>query len=119
MVVVYARAGDPARPDTLRDSAMKEAEIKDKLADLHRILRAGPIRPKGQVGQRAQGLYEPVAAEPGLTIPESLDQLRLQLKYLLFDLEATKRENRYLRQMLETRRGGGSHDPLDGADPAP
>ncbi len=32
---------------------------------------------------------------------EGLDFLRLWLKYLLFDLEATRRENAYLRKMLE------------------
>ena len=32
---------------------------------------------------------------------ESLDHLRLTVKYLLFDLEATRRENQYLRKMLE------------------
>ena len=32
---------------------------------------------------------------------ESLDYLRLSVKYLVFDLEATRRENAYLRRMLE------------------
>ncbi|RMF74367.1 MAG: transcriptional regulator [Planctomycetota bacterium] len=32
---------------------------------------------------------------------ESIDFLRLWIKYLLFDLEATRRENSYLRKMLE------------------
>jgi hypothetical protein len=31
-----------------------------------------------------------------------LDWLRLSVKYLVFDLEATRRENQYLRQMLES-----------------
>lgn len=34
-------------------------------------------------------------------LQNSLDQLRLTVKYLLFDLEATRRENKYLRKMLE------------------
>lgn len=34
-------------------------------------------------------------------LQESLDYLRLSVKYLLFDLEATRRENGYLRKMLE------------------
>jgi len=43
---------------------------------------------------------------------ESLDFLRLWIKYLLFDLEATRRENQYLRKMLEqdpgnNNQGGG------------
>ncbi len=37
---------------------------------------------------------------------ESIDFLRLSIKYLLFDLEATRRENTYLRKMLEE--GSGS-----------
>lgn len=36
------------------------------------------------------------------SLQESLDWLRLSVKYLVFDLEATRRENAYLRQMLET-----------------
>ena len=32
---------------------------------------------------------------------ESLDYLRVSIKYLLFDLEATRRENTYLKKLLE------------------
>jgi hypothetical protein len=34
-------------------------------------------------------------------LQDSLDYLRVCVKYLLFDLEATRRENRYLRKLLE------------------
>ena len=34
-------------------------------------------------------------------LQESLDYLRLSVKSLVFDLEATRRENAYLRRMLE------------------
>jgi hypothetical protein len=34
-------------------------------------------------------------------LQESLDYLRLSVKYLVFDLEATRRENAYLRRLLE------------------
>ena len=34
-------------------------------------------------------------------LQESLDYLRVSIKYLLFDLEATRRENTYLRKLLE------------------
>jgi len=33
-------------------------------------------------------------------LQESLDYLRICIKYQLFDLEATRRENQYLRKML-------------------
>lgn len=36
-------------------------------------------------------------------LQESLDYLRLSVKYLVFDLEATRRENQYLRKLLEGR----------------
>lgn len=35
-------------------------------------------------------------------IQESVDFLRLSIKYLIFDLEATRRENEQLRKMLES-----------------
>ena len=35
------------------------------------------------------------------SLQESLDYLRICIKYQLFDLEATRRENKYLRKMLE------------------
>ena len=34
-------------------------------------------------------------------LQESLDYLRLTVKYLVFDLEATRRENAYLRRLIE------------------
>ena len=37
------------------------------------------------------------------SLHESIDFLRLSIKYLLFDLEATRRENKYLRKMLDER----------------
>jgi hypothetical protein len=35
------------------------------------------------------------------SLQESLDYLRISVKYLLFDLESTRRENGYLRKLLE------------------
>jgi len=37
------------------------------------------------------------------SLQESLDYLRICIKYQLFDLEATRRENEYLRGILEER----------------
>ena len=39
------------------------------------------------------------------SLQDSIDYLRLSIKYLLFDLEATRRENGYLRKMLEEQSG--------------
>jgi len=49
-----------------------------------------------QTQQRHQQLKKTVR-----DLQESLDYLRLSIKYLLFDLEATRRENQYLRKMIE------------------
>ncbi|MEM1010996.1 MAG: transcriptional regulator [Planctomycetota bacterium] len=38
-------------------------------------------------------------------LQETLDFLRLGVKYLAFDVEATKRENAYLRKLLEEADG--------------
>lgn len=37
------------------------------------------------------------------SLQESLDYLRISVKYLMFDLEATRRENTYLKRLLEER----------------
>jgi hypothetical protein len=39
------------------------------------------------------------------TLQELLDYLRVCIKYQAFDLEATRRENTYLRKMLEEKPG--------------
>lgn len=49
-----------------------------------------------QTKKRHKELRETVS-----TLHESIDFLRLSIKYLVFDLEATRRENGYLRKMLE------------------
>jgi len=43
-------------------------------------------------------------------LQDSLDYLRLSVKYLVFDLESTRRENDYLRQMLRKETGGEGAD---------
>lgn len=37
------------------------------------------------------------------SLRDSLDYLRVCVKYQLFDLEATRRENKYLRKLLEEK----------------
>jgi len=36
-------------------------------------------------------------------LQESLDYLRVCIKYVLFDIEATRRENKYLRRLIEDK----------------
>jgi nitric oxide reductase activation protein len=39
-------------------------------------------------------------------LQDSLDHLRLSVKYLVFDLEATRRENKYLRSLIDSKNDG-------------
>ena len=80
---------------------MDEAALKKSIVDLASTITTFPV-----ADQRAGGIYESHTAPSGLE--DSLDYLRLQIKYLLFDLEATRRENRYLRQLLENRHKPGT-----------
>ena len=48
-------------------------------------------------------------------LQESLDYLRLTIKYLVFDLEATRRENAYLRKLVEQANRDEAHQD-DGDD---
>lgn len=43
-------------------------------------------------------------------LQESLDYLRLSVKYLVFDLEATRRENDYLRKLVERQSNQDQND---------
>jgi len=84
------------------------------LSQLHGLLTAGPLQLKAASGQPS--LLSDTASED-LSVAEYLDQLQLQMKYLLFDLEATKRENRYLRQILDSRRRGQGPGQADDPNP--
>ncbi len=65
-------------------STLPEAE-RAKLTELAEQTRQRHLKLKKTVGE----------------LQESLDYLRLSIKYLVFDLEATRRENKYLRKMLD------------------
>jgi len=52
----------------------------------------------GEIG----GKYEEIVISLK-ALQETLDSLRLEVKYLLFDLDATKKENAALRKKLEDR----------------
>ena len=86
---------------------MNEAAIRKKIDELQEALSASPLGDAGSM-QLEEGERTPSRRSRKTAVEDALDHLRLLLKYLLFDLEATRRENRYLRQMLQSRRPGGS-----------
>ncbi len=82
---------------------MDEGKFREQLDDLIKKMDNLPESQKQRLvdlalesKQNHAKLKENVSA-----LQESLDYLRLSTKYLLFDLEATRRENAYLRKMLE------------------
>ncbi len=86
---------------------MDEGAFQKKLAELVQEIGNLPdedrVRFKelaDQAKERHEKLRKTVSS-----LQDSIDYLRLSIKYLLFDLEATRRENGYLRKMLEEQSG--------------
>lgn len=72
------------------------AELLDKVEGLSPEDRARIER----FAHETRSRHEKMRATLG-ELQESLDHLRLSVKYLVFDLEATRRENQYLRRLIE------------------
>ena len=81
---------------------MDEITFQRKMQELMSRIQAmpeasdEPSNDVNEIGERRNRIKASVAE-----LQESLDYLRLSVKYLVFDLEATRRENSYLRRMLE------------------
>lgn len=89
---------------------MDEALFQKKLAELVAQIETLPEGERdrlrelaAETKQRHEDIKKSVRS-----LQESIDFLRVGIKYMLFDLEATRRENNYLRKMLE--RDQGSND---------
>jgi len=82
---------------------MDEATFQQKLREL--VSQIDTL-PEGE-RERLRALAEETKARHAdikksvSAMQENIDFLRLWIKYMLFDLEATRRENNYLRKMLE------------------
>jgi uncharacterized membrane protein len=91
---------------------MNEMEFQSKLGDLIKQIGVLPESQRGelealasQTRERHDKMKQTIA-----DLQESLDYLRLSIKYLVFDLEATRRENEYLRKLLDTSSKPDSDD---------
>jgi len=81
---------------------MDEANFESKLNDLAKEIESVPAPQRDmlmslikQAGRHHKQLKQSVDS-----LQESLDYLRVSVKYLVFDLEATRRENAYLKKLL-------------------
>ena len=101
---------DPTLVDSKRrryvrreEAVMDESKLESKLNDLVKEF-GGMANPQySKLAMLAKKAYDNhkrlQKSVDGLQ--ESLDYLRICIKYQLFDLEATRRENKYLRKLLE------------------
>jgi hypothetical protein len=84
---------------------MEESNLEKKLQELVAEFGGSPD-PKynklAELARQAQNSHEQLKRSVD-RLQESLDYLRICIKYQIFDLEATRRENKYLRQLLEER----------------
>lgn len=88
---------------TVAEKEMDEQAFRNKFDDLMAKLKELPEPDRMRLNQlaedakkRRQRIQTSVSE-----LQESLDHLRLSVKYLVFDLEATRRENAYLRKLLD------------------
>ena len=86
---------------------MDENTFQSKLAELVQEIGALPASERAKLETLAQDTKErhKKLKQTVSSLQDSIDYLRLSIKYLLFDLEATRRENNYLRKMLEEEPG--------------
>jgi len=82
---------------------MNEQTFQKKLAELVAEIGTLPESERAKLETLAQQTRErhEKLRQTVSSLQESIDFLRLSIKYMLFDLEATRRENRQLRKLLE------------------
>ncbi len=91
---------------------MNEAEFQKRLSELVAEIDTLPVGERDRLKKLAdetRDRHEQIKKSV-TSLQESIDFLRLGIKYMLFDLEATRRENNYLRKMLEQDQNGGSKE---------
>lgn len=97
---------------------MKEQDFQNKLSELMGAIGDLPADEQARIQALAEETQQRHARMKKTIgeLQESLDYLRLSVKYLVFDLEATRRENKYLRKMLDTEPDPGEGRPGHGSD---
>lgn len=93
---------------------MNDADFNQKIANMMQQIDALPPTEQARLRTLAEETKERQEKLKTTvnSLQESLDYLRLSIKYLVFDLEATRRENQYLRKLLGEARGnnGGTSE---------
>jgi hypothetical protein len=80
---------------------MDETALREKVGQLLLEVQRKPGCDRtDETGAAGGGALASAMKREMATLEDSLDHVRLAVKYLLFDLEATKRENFVLRELL-------------------
>jgi ATP phosphoribosyltransferase regulatory subunit HisZ len=86
-----------------KEEVVDETNLEDKLNELVREF-GEPLDPQriklAELAKQAQANRKQLEKSIN-RLQELLDYLRVCIKYQVFDLEATRRENEYLRKLLE------------------
>ena len=93
------------KPSENRGCSMNDAVFENKLNELVREIGSLPAPQREKLitlAQQTDSCHKQLRKGVG-RLQESLDYLRVSVKYLVFDLEATKRENAHLRKMLKDK----------------
>ena len=95
---------------------MNENEFQQSLGDLITQIDSMPADQKQRLSALADEARERHTRmkKTVADLQDSMDYLRLSIKYLLFDLEATRRENAYLRKLLEKQTNPNQESEGDG-----
>lgn len=87
---------------------MNEETFQRKLSELIAEISTLPAGERDKLEQLAEQTKERhrQIKQTVTNLQESIDFVRLSIKYMLFDLEATRRENQELRRLLDEDRSG-------------
>lgn len=97
---------------------MNEQDFQQRLGDLLKqidSLPEGQRAPLHDLAKETRDRHDRMKKTVA-DLQESLDYLRLSVKYLVFDLEATRRENEYLRRLIEAQNRRDDGDAGEGSD---
>jgi hypothetical protein len=85
----------------------KVDELPNELANLHAVLQELPAESWQQIEPLLSRVIDSTRRRRRILalVQDALSQLRLDLKYLMFDLEATRRERDEYRRQLEEMLG--------------
>lgn len=91
---------------------MNEETFQRKLSELIAEIATLPANERDKLevlAEQTQARHRQLK-ETVSSLQESIDFVRLSIKYMLFDLEATRRENEQLRKLLEEKTGGSDNE---------